>query len=293
MAQQGQMGSQDKMKDILKDPQKFKTFLINFTKGDAFKYWGGFLGIVFLLFRLFSSGDFSFLMTLSSLVSTFSFLMVLIQTETEKSVKGVSLKMMECYLAIQLGRLCAIVPFEGYLPFDKSGDWLYQVVEGLTFCLAGSIVYTCRFRHAKTYDPTTDGLNHLWLIGPAAVMALVFHPTLNSFLPSDMAWAFALYLESVAVIPQLLMFQKEGQAQPFTAHFLFAQAASKLISFIFWFSSYSELSNPDHHVKAFVGNWVMAMQLIQLLIMGDFIYHYIRCIRAGVSVSQLLVVEDV
>jgi len=283
------MGSED----TLKDPQKIKMFLINSMKGEAFKYWASFLGTVVLLFWFFSSGDFSFLLTLSSLVSMFSFLMVLIQSEIGKSVKGVSLKMMECYLAIQLGRLCAIVPFEGYLPFDKTGDWLYQVVEALTFCLAGSIVYMCRFRYDKTHDPATDTLNHLWLMGPSAVMALIFHPTLNSFLPSDMAWAFALYLESVAVLPQLFMFQKEGQAQPFTAHFLFAQAASKVISFIFWFSSYNELSNPDHHVKAFVGNWVMAMQLIQLLIMGDFIYHYIRCIRTGKPISQLLVVEDV
>jgi hypothetical protein len=290
---EGQGYRQGTMKETLKDPQKLKTFVLNAMKGQAFKYWGGFLGTVVLLFRLFSSGDFSFLLTLSSLISTFSFLMVLIECETGKTVKGVSLKMMECYLAIQLGRLCAIVPFEGYLPFDKSGDWLYQVVEALTFCLAGSIVYMCRFRHAKTQASENDTLNHLWLIGPCAVMALIFHPTLNSFLPSDMAWAFALYLESVAVLPQLFMFQKEGQAQPFTAHFLFAQAASKLISFIFWFSSYSELSNPDHHVKAFVGNWVMAMQLIQLLIMGDFIYHYVRCISKGVPVSQLLVVEDV
>eukprot|EP00746_Dinoflagellata_sp_MGD_P089302 gnl/MRDRNA2_/MRDRNA2_35259_c0_seq1.p1 gnl/MRDRNA2_/MRDRNA2_35259_c0~~gnl/MRDRNA2_/MRDRNA2_35259_c0_seq1.p1 ORF type:complete len:284 (-),score=24.39 gnl/MRDRNA2_/MRDRNA2_35259_c0_seq1:427-1278(-) len=283
------MGSEE----MLKDPQKMKNYMVNLMKGEAFKYWASFIGCVVLLFWFFSSGDFSFLLTLSSLVSMFSFLMVLIQSETGKSVKGVSLKMMECYLAIQLGRLCAIVPFEGYLPFDKTGDWLYQVVEALTFCLAGSIVYMCRFRYDKTHDPATDTLNHLWLIGPSAVMALIFHPTLNSFLPSDMAWAFALYLESVAVLPQLFMFQKEGQAQPFTAHFLFAQAFSKVISFIFWFSSYSELSNPDHHVKAYVGNWVMAMQLIQLLIMGDFIYHYIRCIRLGVPVSQLLVVENV
>merc|ERR1719453_1929737 len=104
----------------------------------------------------------------------FSFLLVLIKIETANSVQGVSLKMMECYLAIQLGRLCAIVPFEGYLPFDKSGDWLYQVIEALTFCLVGSIVYMCRFRFASTFDPTMDTLNHLWLIGPSAAMALVF-----------------------------------------------------------------------------------------------------------------------
>jgi len=223
----------------------------------------------------------------------FSFLMVLIKIETTTSVKGCSLKMMECYLLIQLGRLCAIVPFEGYLPFDKSGDWLYQSIEALTFCFVGSIVYMCRFRYEGSRDPTTDNLNHMWLIGPAGAMALVFHPSLNSFLPSDMAWAFALYLESVAVLPQLFMFQKEGQAQPFTAHFLAAQATSKVISFIFWFSSHSELSNPDHAIKSYVGNWVMAMQIVQLVIMGDFIYHYVRCIRMGVPVSQILMCEDV
>lgn len=265
-----------------------KVWLVRSVKGEAFKFWASFAGFVCLIFWFFSSGDFSFLLTLSSLVSMFSFLLVLIKVETATSVKGVSLKMMECYLAIQLGRLCAIVPFEGYLPFDKSGDWLYQVVEALTFCLAGSCVYMCRFRFVNTHDATTDTLNHMWLIGPSAAMAVVFHPNLNSFMPSDMAWAFALYLESVAVLPQLFLFQKEGQAQPFQAHFLAAQAVSKLISFIFWFSSYSELSNPEHIVKGYVGNWVMAMQIVQLLIMGDFIYHYVRCIRLGVPVSQLL-----
>lgn len=129
---------------------------------------------------LFSSGDFSFLLTLSSLVSVFSFLMVALKIETTRSCKGVSLRMMECplvlfsddcsntfdvlrcflmtfpfllavvlcyfdvirpgYLAIFCFRLFAIVPFEGYLPFDKSGDWFYQTCEALGFCLAGTMV---------------------------------------------------------------------------------------------------------------------------------------------------------
>ena len=49
-----------------------------------------------------------------------------------------------------------------------------------------------------------------------------------------------------------------------------------------------ELSDPNHHIKAFVGNWVVCAQLVQLLIMGDFIYHYMRCIQQGIPVSQLL-----
>merc|ERR1719174_3668357 len=265
-----------------------KLYLRQVYGTQGFKGWMGFSVTVLTIFWVFSSGDFSFLLTLSSLVSMFSFLMVAIAIETSKSVAGVSLKMMECYIIVFFARLIAIIPFEGYLPFDKSGDWLYQLCEAVGLCLAGSIVYSCRVLYASTYSSTTDNFNHLYLIGPTLAMSLILHPHLNNFLPSDIAWAFALYLESVTVLPQLFMFMKEGKAQPHTAHFLAAQALSRLMSFIFWASSFSELSNPDHYIKKFVGNWVVGIQLIQLLIMGDFIYHYVRCIQKGIPVSELL-----
>merc|ERR1712137_1361411 len=165
----------------------------------------------------------SFLLTLSSIISTFSFIMVAVKIESAKSVKGVSLKMMECYIIVFLGRLFAIVPFEGYLPYVKE----------------------------------TDTLKHIWLIAPSLVIAVVFHPNLNNFMPSDISWAFALYLESVTVLPQLFVFMKQGTAEPFTSHFLAAQAMSKLASFIFWASSFTELSNQKHYIKSLVGNWVV------------------------------------
>lgn len=45
----------------------------------------------------------------------------------------------------------------------------------------------------------------------ALVLAGIFHPRLNAFMPADIAWAYALYLESVTVLPQLFMFQKQGK----------------------------------------------------------------------------------
>lgn len=276
-----------------KDTDKLRKTMMRYAKSEAFKVWGGFSFFALGVFWLFSSGDFSFLLTLSSLVSMFSFIMVIVKIESARSVRGVSLKMMECYILVFLGRLCAIVPFEGYLPFDKSGDWLYQVCEFGGLCLASVIVYCCRGRYQSHYNPGTDTLNHLWLIVPALAVSLIFHPNLNNFMPSDIAWAFALYLESVCVLPQLFQFMKEGQAQEHTSHFLAAQALAKMLSFIFWASSFSELSNPNHYIKSFVGNWVVAMQLVQLLVMGDFIYHYIRCLSQGIPVSEILCSDNV
>lgn len=279
--------------DTFKDPEKMKIFINKWTSNETFKFWGTIATVAFIVFMLFSSGDFSFLLTLSSLLSMFSFLMVAFKIEMCRSVKGVSLKMMESYIIIFVARLFAIIPFEGYLPFDKSGDWLYQLCEALGLSLAGTIVFFIRSRYVHTYDPTTDAFNHYWLMLGAACLALIFHPNLNNFLISDIGWAFALYLESVAVLCQLFMFMKEGQAQSHTSHFLAAQALAKLFSFIFWASSFSELSNPNHYIKAFVGNWVVAMQLVQLVVMGDFIYHYMRCISKGIPVSKLLTSDNV
>lgn len=274
--------------DVMQDPDKFKELISNMFRSEGFKYWGGFCSFVLVIWWMFSSGDFSFLLTASSLVSMFSFLMVVIAIQQGKSVKGVSLKMMECYILVFFCRAIAIIPFEGYLPYDKSGDWLYQLCEGFCLFLSASIVYFCRFQYASTYDPAADHMNHMYLVGPTLVIALVLHPHLNNNMISDVAWAFALYLESVTVLPQLFMFMQEGKAQAHTSHFLAAQALARLMSFIFWASSFSELSNPNHYIKRFVGNWVVIIQLIQLIIMGDFIYHYIRCLQRGISVAEVV-----
>merc|ERR1719316_1722703 len=138
------------------------------------RFGEAFFATAFTIFWVFSSGDFSFLLTLSSLVSMFSFLMVAMAIESGKTVKGVSLKMMECYILVFFTRLTAIIPFEGYLPFDKSGDWLYQVCEAFGLCLAGSIVYCCRVQYPSEYNADTDNLNHLFLAGPALAIALIF-----------------------------------------------------------------------------------------------------------------------
>eukprot|EP00386_Alphamonas_edax_P006772 GDKI01021777.1.p1 GENE.GDKI01021777.1~~GDKI01021777.1.p1 ORF type:complete len:285 (+),score=75.19 GDKI01021777.1:121-975(+) len=274
----------------IQDPEKFKAWA---TKNSgALKAWGMFTGVVITLFYFFSDGDFSFLMTLSSLIGAFSFLMVVYKIESSKSCAGVSLKMNECYVILLFARLCSIIPFEGYLPYDRSGDWLYQTVEAIALCLAGTVVYMVRIRYKETYDPSSDQLNHLFLIVPAAILAAIFHPSLNAFMPADMSWTFALYLESVCVLPQLFMFQKEGKVEPFTTHFLAGQALSKFLSFVFWVSSYNELNDHTKPLKSFVGVWVIGMQVVQLILMGDFIYHYVRCLSKGVPV-QFILNEDV
>ncbi|EZG79652.1 putative ER lumen protein retaining receptor [Gregarina niphandrodes] len=225
--------------------------------------WTGFALTVFIVFIFISDRDFSFLLTLSSLVSTFCFFMVAQKIEKQGNVKGVSIKMFECYLILLTCRLFSIIPFEGYLPYDRTGDWLYQLTEALSLCLCGTIVYMGRKRYNATYDANQDAFKHI-------------------------SWTFALYLEAVASLPQLYYFQKDvspigkhplffqKRVEPFTSHFLAGQCLAKILSFIFWVATYSELNDPSRKLKSFAGIWVIIGQVIQLILMGDFMYLYLK-----------------
>ena len=48
-------------------------------------------------------------------------------------MKGISLKSLELYTLVFLFRLISILQHQGYLPFDKSGDWFYHVIEIVGF----------------------------------------------------------------------------------------------------------------------------------------------------------------
>jgi hypothetical protein len=250
--------------------------------------WSSLATFVVVCFMMLSSGDFSFLLTLSSMISVFSFLMVAVTVFRNGNADGVSSVMMECYVLVFAGRLMSILRYEGYLPLDKSGDWFYQSCEALGLVLAASICVLCRVRYNFSYDKAADNLHHLALVVPAVVLALLLHPHLNDEMFADVSWTFALYLESITVLPQLAMFVSQNRVTSHISHFLAAQALSRLLSFTFWASSFRELAVPQHSIKQYAGHWVIGIQLLQLIIMGDFVYRYIQCVRKGIPVTELL-----
>ena len=89
--------------------------------------------VAMIAWHKFSDGDFSFLMSLGSLISVFSFATLLAKAFFTGSVQGVSMKTITSYLIVFIARLSSILIYEGYLPYDKSGDWFYQSCE--TFSL--------------------------------------------------------------------------------------------------------------------------------------------------------------
>ncbi len=184
----------------------------------------------------------------------FAFSLLVLKVVSSRSVAGISLKTLQCYALVFAMRLSSILFYEGYLPLDRSGDWFYQASEVAALLLVLGLLFVMTTVHKRTYASSIDSfgagglpqqLGALYLVLPALVLAVILHPSLNNNWFTDTAWTFALYLEAVAILPQLFMFQRarDKEVEPYTANFVFCIAVARMLHFVFWLSSYQELND--------------------------------------------------
>jgi len=162
--------------------------------------------------------------------------------------------------------------------------------------------YLTTFQFRDNYNADADNFaafmpkntGALVLIVPCLILSLLVHPSLNNFFVTDCAWAFACYLETWAVMPQLVMLKKGDKkntiiVEPYTAHWVFSLALARFCHFVFWIFSYHELNSSEassSFAGGIVGYIVMLFQVLQLLLMMDYIYFYLRSAARGESMKM-------
>jgi len=60
----------------------------------------------------------------------------------------------------------------------------------------------------------------------------------HEFSLMEILWTFSIYLESVAILPQLFMVQKTGEAESITSHYLFALGSYRALYILNWIYRY-------------------------------------------------------
>ena len=60
----------------------------------------------------------------------------------------------------------------------------------------------------------------------------------HEFSLMEILWTFSIYLESVAILPQLFMVQKTGEAESITSHYLFALGIYRALYILNWIYRY-------------------------------------------------------
>ena len=228
-----------------------------------------------------SDKDFSFLLTFSGCTQTLGFFLLLHKIRVQRSVAGISSKTLQVYVFVFLFRLSSTMVKNGYLPVDRTGDWLYQASDVASLLLVLQILFFMHKKYSDTYQHELDTMPIGTMLPAFALLGCAFHGNLNHSPFFDKTWTIGMWLDSIAMLPQLWMLvSKGGKVEALTANFVALIFLSRLMTWFFWFSGYDELAPKEggKFTGGFnkVGMLIMTGQSLSLVVSGDFMYHYFK-----------------
>jgi len=229
--------------------------------------------------QMLSDRVFSALITLGAAFQCLGFILLRLKVRKQHGVQGISGKTLQLYAVALLCRLYSTLQYNGYLPVDRTGDWLYQVVDLVALCVIWSLIVAVRTTHNWSYHHEHDTCPIHWLVIACFLLSFLVHPHLNNRKIPDVAWTCSLYIETVAMVPQLWMLTKlGGEVESLASHYIACVFVSRIMMMGFWVNTYHELKpkTSDFNLPGF---GVMGSQLLQCVIFGDYMYYYIRSIR--------------
>mmetsp|Transcript_19882 Transcript_19882/g.66885 ORF Transcript_19882/g.66885 Transcript_19882/m.66885 type:complete len:224 (-) Transcript_19882:563-1234(-) len=195
-----------------------------------------------------------------------SFAVLLWKIHRTKSVAGISRKTQELYVLVFLARYCDIF-WNHYSVYNSVFKVLFVV-------LSVGVVYVmrCVEPHRSTYVPDNDAFPARWLVLPCAVLGVAVNPSYGSAF--EIAWAFSIYLEAVAILPQLFMIQKHGEVENLTSHYIFCLGLYRCLYIANW--AYRYFTEEGYYAPI---AWVAGV--VQSLLYIDFFYYYVKSKRAS------------
>ncbi|OVA12418.1 ER lumen protein retaining receptor [Macleaya cordata] len=98
---------------------------------------------------------------------------------------------------------------------------IYNTVMKIVFIASSLAIVWCMRVHRvvkRSYDKELDTFRHYFLVLGCFVLALLVN---EKFTFQEIFWAFSLYLEAVAILPQLVLLQRSGNVDNLTGQYVF------------------------------------------------------------------------
>lgn len=167
--------------------------------------------------------------------------------------------------------LFALVFTTRYLDLVTSFISIYNTVMKVVFLvLAYATVYLIYVRFKNTFDSENDSFRIEFLLVPVAGLSFLEN---YAFSPLEILWTFSIYLESVAILPQLFMITKTGEAESITTHYLFFLGLYRSLYLANWVWRY--------HTEGFFDQIAVVSGVVQTIFYCDFFYLYFTRVLRG------------
>nr|CDS25774.1 ER lumen protein retaining receptor [Hymenolepis microstoma] len=155
----------------------------------------------------------------------------------------------------------AIVFSARYLDIFMYFVSMYNTLAKVVFIVSSyTTLYLMYVKFKATYDRNHDTFRLEFLIIPSAIL-----------------WTFSIYLESVAILPQLFLISKTGEAETITSHYLFALGSYRALYILNWLFRYI--------FEGYVDYIAIIAGIVQTVLYLDFFYLYVTKVLKGRKLS--------
>ncbi|KAF8044405.1 hypothetical protein BT93_A2407 [Corymbia citriodora subsp. variegata] len=136
--------------------------------------------------------------------------------------------------------------------------------------IATSVAIVWYMRHHKvvkqTYSREEDSFKHYVLILLCLILAILIP---HAFNVTEILWTYSIYLEAVAILPQLVLLQRSRNIDNLTGIYVFLLGAYRALYIVNWgYRFFTE----THKIRWIP--WVSG--LVQTALYADFFYYYIK-----------------
>jgi len=245
--------------------------------------YASFFAVGFFVFHAVAEREASSVLTMSALAQCFGITMLCIQSLSSGSARGISASslLLDAF-AISL-RLCSTLWVDGYLPSDKSGDFIYQAFDVCSLLLLIFLLHRVLVKQYDTYQAAEDTFRVGPMLLMCYVLAMVLHGDMDDNRVLDTLWLAGLFTSVVAVLPQFwLITRSGGWAGASTSHCIAALALSRFLSGCFMWMARNFITCEPY--VADIQHTIIAIfiaHLVHIALLGDFAVQYLRSMFRG------------
>lgn len=133
-----------------------------------------------------------------------------------------------------------------------------------------AIYLTRKSSGTGAYDPEQDSFQHIRYIVAPLFFVAVFTTDTNSYsYVVSLLWKFSIYLESVAMLPQLVLVWRHRRVERLAGFYIFSMGLYRMLYILNWIYRAHTERHYRHH-------WVVyACGVVQSLLYTDFFYYAI------------------
>ena len=201
--------------------------------------------------------------------------------QSTSSVSGLSLNTQILYLLVYIFRYLDIIV--GHSDW-KSKLYIYNTIMKVGYIASQCvIVYYIFKKYRHTYQSRFETFNMSFILVPSMALSLflVFGTTTILEWIEEYLYSASLIIESVAILPQLVMVQDAGDSETLTSHYIFLLGLYRLAYFISFILK-------CFLVKPRPNALIVATSLIQSLLYLDFFTVYYRYVMSKSSFTRML-----